>query len=212
LNIFKFSNAKTHNLFSVDTYQSHESVLYCKPHFKALFAPKVVADSEEPAPRRKPELIIRENQPVELPADVVRSSAKQDLGLEELQSLNVKSRFQHFENYQEEHEQNTMLDRSPSGVQRSASIMSKLARFHAKGMDVGISDDLLNGVTLEEDSAGSETDEGDDEGDEDIELIRARRAARKERPISLNNMNDIKSRFEGNSEIGREERREGNFE
>lgn len=31
---------------SVDTYQSHEGILYCKPHFKQLFSPKTVLDSE----------------------------------------------------------------------------------------------------------------------------------------------------------------------
>lgn len=90
---------------NVDTYQSHEGAVYCKPHFKSLFAPKVVEDEE---PRKsvslfvdgcmcvckfrmskleirpwnncfkiaehpkKHELIIRENQPQELPPDVVR--------------------------------------------------------------------------------------------------------------------------------------------
>ena len=54
----------------VDTYQSHEGVLYCSVHFKLLFAPKCVDD--EPVQPRKPELIIRENQPTELPPDVVR--------------------------------------------------------------------------------------------------------------------------------------------
>lgn len=36
--------------YSVDTYQSHEGTVYCKPHFKALFAPKVVEDD---VPQRK---------------------------------------------------------------------------------------------------------------------------------------------------------------
>ncbi|XP_026462327.1 LIM domain-containing protein WLIM2b-like [Ctenocephalides felis] len=56
---------------TVDTYESHESELYCKPHFKALFAPKVIEDSQPKVPR-KHEMIIRENQPMELPPDVVR--------------------------------------------------------------------------------------------------------------------------------------------
>lgn len=30
--------------FSVDTYESNEGSLYCKPHFKALFTPKAVED------------------------------------------------------------------------------------------------------------------------------------------------------------------------
>ncbi|XP_037823690.1 LIM domain and actin-binding protein 1-like, partial [Lucilia sericata] len=55
----------------LDTYQSHEGVVYCTIHFKLLFAPKFVED-DEPIQPRKPELIIRENQPSELPPDVVR--------------------------------------------------------------------------------------------------------------------------------------------
>lgn len=35
-----------HNLYSVDTFESHEGVLYCKLHFKSLFSPKAVEDSE----------------------------------------------------------------------------------------------------------------------------------------------------------------------
>ena len=31
---------------SVDTYQSHEAILYCKPHFKQLFHPKAVLEDE----------------------------------------------------------------------------------------------------------------------------------------------------------------------
>lgn len=38
---------------SVDTYQSHEAVLYCKPHFKQLFSPKTVIDDETDDPNQK---------------------------------------------------------------------------------------------------------------------------------------------------------------
>lgn len=61
---------------------------------------------------------------------MVRSSDKTDLGLEELHQLNVKSRYEIFENAGQNTEQDTpQLDRSPSGVKRSATILSKLARF-----------------------------------------------------------------------------------
>lgn len=33
---------------SVDNYQSHESTLYCKAHFKELFLPKPVEESDQP--------------------------------------------------------------------------------------------------------------------------------------------------------------------
>lgn len=163
------------NYFSVDTYESHESVLYCKAHFKLLFSPKAVEDSEPGnktniyimsisqnviqqlfvmtkmqmlcnfvqyfwtirnsnisiilfvEPPRKPELIIRENQPDELPPDVVRSSDKSDLGLDELHQLNVKSRYQVFEQQSQdtEHYEKVQQDRTSK---RSATILSKLAK------------------------------------------------------------------------------------
>lgn len=31
---------------SVDSYSSHEGIIYCKPHFKQLFQPKAVFDEE----------------------------------------------------------------------------------------------------------------------------------------------------------------------
>ncbi|XP_037045566.1 uncharacterized protein LOC119081000 isoform X2 [Bradysia coprophila] len=201
-NCFKCSECNKQ--LNVDTYESHESILYCKPHFKALFTPKAVEDSE-PAPPRRPELIIRENQPIELPPDVVRSSDKTDLGLEELHQLNVKSRYEIFENAGQMEQETVQLDRSPSGVKRSATILSKLARFQSKGMDVGLTDESLNGVTLE-DSSEDELN-GDDENGEDIELIRAKRAQR-ERPLSFANMSDIKSKFETGHSMSKEERRE----
>lgn len=54
------------------------------------------------------------------------ASDKPDLGLEELQSLNVKERFQVFEHHQSE----TNEERIPStvNVKRSPSILSKLAK------------------------------------------------------------------------------------
>ena len=58
---------------------------------------------------------------------VVAASDKPDLGLEELSSLNVKSRFQVFE--KSESTEND-VERSPStvNVKRSPSILSKLAK------------------------------------------------------------------------------------
>lgn len=77
---------------------------------------------------RKPELIIRESQPIELPPDVVRSSDKADLGLTELQQLNVKERYQVFENRKQD-ESKKMLDREERLVKRSTTILSKLAKW-----------------------------------------------------------------------------------
>ncbi|RZC39291.1 uncharacterized protein BDFB_009590, partial [Asbolus verrucosus] len=189
---------------NVDTYQSNEGTLYCKPHFKALFTPKAVEDDAPPKPR-KPELIIRESQPVELPPDVVRASDKPDLGLEELQSLNVKERFQVFEHHQSEINEDRAL--STVNVKRSPSILSKLAKFQAKGMDIGVADDSLNGIPIEESS--SEEEEEDDEIDgEDADLIRAKRV-QKEKPFHFTGMMDVKNKWEhGEQHSSRDERRE----
>jgi hypothetical protein len=204
-----FRCSECNKQLNVDTYQSNESVLYCKPHFKTLFAPKAVENNNEPERPKRPEMIIRENQPVELPPDVVRSSDKTDLGLEELSQLNVRSRFQVFENAGQE-EKKIELDRSPSGVKKSTSILSKLARFQAKGMDIGVVDDSLNGVCYEHSSSEEEEEDDeeydDDENNEDIELIRAKRAQR-EKPKRLANMNELRRNFES-GQLSKEERRE----
>ncbi|XP_061941788.1 uncharacterized protein LOC107996281 isoform X31 [Apis cerana] len=188
---------------NVDNYESHESTLYCKPHFKELFQPKPVEESDQPVRPRKPELIIRENEPKELPPDVVRASDKPDLGLEELSSLNVKSRFQVFEKAGAETNE---IERSPSqiAVKRSPSILSKLAKFQAKGMDIGVADESLNGIPYEESSESEEEEEAEEAEEVDSEIVKAKRATR-ERPISFTKMDDIKNRWETTSQQGRRE-------
>lgn len=49
------------------------------------------------------------------------------MGLEELSSLNVKSRYQAFENVTTNG--NTNIEKSPVSVKRSPSILSKLAKY-----------------------------------------------------------------------------------
>ncbi|XP_044764118.1 uncharacterized protein LOC123320762 isoform X11 [Coccinella septempunctata] len=186
---------------NVDTYESHEGTLYCKPHFKALFVPKAVDDTDEPPKQRKTEVIIRENQPVELPPDVVRASDKPDLGLEELQSLNVKERFQVFEQHQTS---DNTIERTQVNVKRSPSILSKLAKFQSKGMDIGVTDESLNGIPIEESSSEEEEDIPDGE---DAELVRAKRV-QKEKPFHFTGMSDVKNKFEHGESNGRDERRE----
>ncbi|CAH0391354.1 unnamed protein product [Bemisia tabaci] len=185
---------------TVDTYSSHEGELFCKPHFRELFKPKAVVDDEEPVRRRKPELIIRENQPIELPPDVVRASDKPDLGLEELSSLDVKSRFQVFEKSTSE---SNDIEKSPStiSVKRSPSILSKLAKFQAKGMDVGVPDESLNGVHYDESESSS------DENDDESGTVRS--SVTSERPMKFSAMGDMKKTWEdaGRAQL-MEERRE----
>lgn len=73
---------------------------------------------------------------------------KADLGLEELSSLNVKSRYQVFEKSSDSQE----LERSPStvNVKRSPSILSKLAKlvsFH-RSLDSGVDTEHQRGEIL----------------------------------------------------------------
>ncbi|XP_014469599.1 PREDICTED: uncharacterized protein LOC106741794 isoform X2 [Dinoponera quadriceps] len=165
---------------NVDNYESHESTLYCKPHFKELFQPKPVEESDQPA------------------------SDKPDLGLEELSSLNVKSRFQVFEKASTENANE--IERSPSqiAVKRSPSILSKLAKFQAKGMDIGVADESLNGIPYEESSESEEEVETEETEEVETEIVKAKRTTR-ERPISFSKMDDIKNRWESTSQQGRRE-------
>ncbi|KAK7601195.1 hypothetical protein V9T40_008636 [Parthenolecanium corni] len=181
---------------TVDVYSSHEGELFCKPHFRDLFKPKVVIEEEKPLKFKKPELIIRENQPLDLPPDVVRASDKPDLGLEELGSLNVKSRFQVFEKQPVEES----TDKSPVCVKRSPSILSKLAKFQAKGMDVGVSSDIFNGIDYEESSSSDEEPVHDDNV--------TRNSVAKEKPVAFNKMNDVKKNWENGQTARREDRQE----
>ncbi|ALC48100.1 CG33521 [Drosophila busckii] len=162
-----------------DNYQSHEGSLYCVIHFKLLFAPKIVDQLDEQP--RKAELIIRESQPTELPPDVVRASDKPDLGLDELHQLNVRSRFQVFENGALEDEHQRRL-----ASKRNLLVSSK---YMSSEMD-----DSENVADVQ---------------DEDDDLVRSRRSTEKERPVGLGDaMNDIKSRFEKGNQLSKEERRE----
>lgn len=81
-------------------------------------------------------------------------------------------------------------------------------RFQAKGMDVGTGDDL-NNLNLDHSDDDEDYDDDEELNDEDgdIDLIRAKRAQR-ERPLTVANMNDIKSKFEAGHALSREERRE----
>ncbi|XP_044013634.1 uncharacterized protein MAL13P1.304 isoform X18 [Aphidius gifuensis] len=165
---------------NVDNYESNECILYCKAHFKELFQPKPVEESDQPA------------------------SDKPDLGLEELSSLNVKSRFQVFE--KSKNDINNDIERSPSqvAVKRSPSILSKLAKFQAKGMDIGVADESLNGIPYEESSESEDDEDQEDTDETDGDIVKSKRSSR-ERPMSFSKMDDIKNRWEVTSQQGRRE-------
>lgn len=192
----------------VDTYQSHEGVLYCTIHFKLLFAPKLVEEDESVKPR-KPELIIRENQPTELPPDVVRASDKPNLGLEELQQLNVRSRFQVFEHGSNGNESEELhqleLTRSATNpvVKRSASILSKVSKLQQLGSST-ISQDTTDTSDNDED-----VDSNSDNPNSEFVRQKKRDMQKRERPVGLGEaMNDIRTLFEKGHGITKEERRE----
>lgn len=191
----------------VDNYQSHEGVLYCKAHFKSLFMPKVVEESVQDKPR-KPELIIRENQPVELPPDVVRASDKPNLGLEELQQINIRSKFEAFEKSHVKNEDKG-IETIPSltGVKRSASILSKLAKFQSKCNAVSVKENNSDIQPFDEQSESETESSNVEDTESDLDLVKAKRSQR-ERPVGLGNMNDIKSKFETGHIMSKEERRE----
>ncbi|CAH0731658.1 unnamed protein product, partial [Brenthis ino] len=187
---------------TVETYQSDHTALYCKPHFKQLFEPKPVDGVDElDATPKKHQMIICESQPVELPPDVVRASDKPDLGLEELASLDVKSRFEVFERKAKQEEPVAREPRAPR--ERSTALLSKLAKFKAKGMDIGVSDEYLNGVPVEHSSS-----EQEDEEDEDSVLKKSYAHNTVREQTALCDMNELVGRFEnGNDNMERHNQR-----
>merc|ERR1711962_692500 len=150
---------------TLETYQSHEGNLYCKPHFKDLFQPKAVVEDETVARqerlKRRPRMIVLENNPDELPEDVVRATDKPDYGLEELSSANVKQKFSMFENKAKEKKDTRNVE--PAHVRRSQSLMNKAARFLKGG------DEDSEGEYGFENSYLGEYDEDDDEDEEEEE-------------------------------------------
>uniref|UniRef100_A0A034VB88 Xin actin-binding repeat-containing protein 2 n=2 Tax=Bactrocera dorsalis TaxID=27457 RepID=A0A034VB88_BACDO len=201
----------------VDNYQSHEGVLYCMVHFKLLFYPKCVEDSETYSPS-KPELIVRENQPLELPPDVVRASDKPNLGLEELQPFNVRSKFQVFENAAQTHKEQEKYREERNPIKHTNSILSKIAKLKAHGISSDLSlkaigDTQINSVS--DYSSKSNSDVSDAEiaeninEDYDADLVRSKKRTQRERPVGLGHvMYDIKTRFEKGHMMSKEERRE----
>lgn len=209
----------------VDNYQSHEGVLYCLVHFKLIFAPKLVEYNETEEPR-KPELIIRENQPTELPPDVFRgkykkenitkstdnstcnfnsASDKPNLGLQELQQLNVRSRFHIFE--KAEHTDNRLVNVMKNGddliLKCGASITTKIKKLQQQGSSL-IEEDFEN---LARDSKN----EGQDrvhESDIINKSVTDNEKRRNTRTDLDNAINDLKTRFELGNGISKEERRE----
>ncbi|XP_017062051.1 uncharacterized protein LOC108101971 isoform X2 [Drosophila ficusphila] len=176
-----------------DNYNVHDESLYCPVHFKLIFAPKTVYEEIIP---RKPELIVRENQPIELPPDVARASDKPNYGLDELHQLNVRSKFKVFEN------NNPIEDlqerKNPAFTVKS--IRSTLTKLHK----LGIPNSELGKLDVIHKS-----DYSDPNSEDDSDIESSKNDIERERPLGLGEvMNEIKSKFEQGEYMTKEERRE----
>ncbi|XP_020714935.1 F-actin-monooxygenase Mical isoform X3 [Ceratitis capitata] len=198
----------------VDNYLSHEGILYCMVHFKLLFSPKCVEDSEPDIPR-KPEMIVRENHPNELPSDVIRASDKPDLGLEELQQLNVRSIFQVFENAMKIQEEEHTEQSQRNAVK--TSILSKIAKLKEQGItsDLSLKDynDRKKQSGSDDYSSDSNNDTSHDNKesieDRDSDRVHSEKSTQRERPVGLGHaMHEITTKFENDQVMPKEERRE----
>merc|ERR1719357_2168151 len=168
-----FRCKECNKLLTLDTYASHQGVIYCKPHHKDLFKPKAVTnDSVEEIMKKKQnvdfscynednierhqrqqkrmETIVRENKPVQL--EGVIKSRVDDQKWEGLDKLDVGSKFMMFEKAAEEKEER-------HGASDRYGIMEKLKRLQA-GEDVA---DLLAEIDDEMPSDGEEEEEDPDD-------------------------------------------------
>jgi len=170
-NCFRCSTCN--KLLTLDTYASHQGIIYCKPHHKELFQPKPVMldlteeiikknidfSTEDPLERhrnqeRRMETIVRENKPAKLHDGVVRSRVD-DSKWEGLDELDVGSKFLMFEKAGTE-------EKRPAGGSDRYGIMEKLRRLQ-EGEDV---EDLL--AEIDEEMPGME-DEDEEEEDEETQ-------------------------------------------
>merc|ERR1711981_298228 len=154
---------------NLDTYMSHEGVIYCKPHHKELFQPKAVImdilDDKRDAKAKKTqdiidfhkeqerrmETIVRENDPIDLGDEVIKCKAvDREAKFAGLDDLDVGSKFKMFENGGD--------DDGPRGPSSDRyGIMEKLKRLQ-EGEDL---DELLAEMS-DEFPTVSEPEEDDD--------------------------------------------------
>ncbi|XP_022650960.1 uncharacterized protein LOC111259178 isoform X3 [Varroa jacobsoni] len=130
---------------SAESYHSHESELYCANHFKQLFQPKANFDrtvtpngqemssgciSVDDGKQREP--IIRENEPAQLPPDVVRcgtGSTMEDLEGLNLNLASIKSQFEKKDKADINAKGQPAVDRSASS--RSDVLRKRLERYQS---------------------------------------------------------------------------------
>lgn len=148
---------------------SHEGVLYCKPHHKELFLPKTVKSDiidvenvtktqeailRHQEQQKRMETIIRENNPVDLGDDVVKSTSYDKYS--GLENLDVGSKFKMFE-AESQSKDDDQLPRGPSSDRYG--IMEKLKRLQ-EGAEL---EDLL--AEMDEELPSDDEDLEEDEED-----------------------------------------------
>merc|ERR1712223_90860 len=160
-----FRCSQCNKILTLDTYMSHEGVLFCKPHHKELFMPKTVKSDiidvenvtkqqeavlRHQEQQRKMETIVRENNPVQRDDVVKSSTCTKWSGMED---LDVGSKFKKFEAASTEDDLGS--ERVPSSDRYG--IMEKLKRLQ-DGEDL---DDLL--AEMDEELPSDEEEEEDEE-------------------------------------------------
>lgn len=164
-----FRCKECNSLLTLETYQSHEGVLYCKPHFKDLFRPKAVIEDPDEARRD-------------------RSTDKPDYGLEDLSAANLKQKFAMFELISTEEEQRP----EPIPVRRSQSLLNRAAKFmHSDDDDYGVENAELG--EYEEYDEEEDEEQDDEEGEEDDEEHGDQAITKKGRPTSFSGLHDLKA-------------------
>lgn len=170
-NCFRCTECNT--ILTLETYQSHEGVLYCKPHFRDLFRPKAVV--EDPMEARKD-----------------RTTDRPDYGLEELSTANVRQKFAMFEQAAQEDE----LQADPAQIRRSNSLLNRAARFmYGEDDDYGIENSELGDYEEDEedeDEDQEEAGEGEEGEDGDPDAVKTKKKKKITRPVSFAGMEDLK--------------------
>jgi len=131
----------------------------------------------------------------------IAASDKPSLGLDELQQLNVRSKFKVFENGCRE-QVNNSLERQDTALTHSKSIRSTLTKLHKLGIT------NLELVELD-DIDNSDIDKINTDDESDMDFLCSSKDIKRERPVGLGEaMNDIRSKFEQGEVMTKEERRE----
>ncbi|XP_037045929.1 uncharacterized protein LOC119081278 isoform X1 [Bradysia coprophila] len=160
----------------VDNFQIHEGVLYCQYHFKQRFG-----QTNDGA--------VHVSEQYQLIRQDIQSNAVKTSLNKNATTTKTTEELQHNVN-----------------TKRGATVLSKMEKFHTKGMDVGVSDLKANEKERKNDFDDESIHSEDYGEDADVDLIRAKRLLSK-LPIKVDDMNEIKDKFEAGIDDDREARR-----